>query len=270
MVISILGCGWYGEALAVALLKKGLAVKGSVTSANKLEHLQAIGIRPYLIKFDADRQSTDPEFFRCDILVVSIPPKLKAGEGTSYPAKIQRIIDVCVRYLVKRIIYISSTGVYGDHNGEVDELTEPKPDTESGRILLEAEKLFLNEHPFKTTILRFGGLVGPGRHPGRFFAGKTDIANGLAPVNLVHLADCVAISMAIIEMDAFGHLFNAVSPDHPSKTDYYSLMTLRAGLPIPGFINELKGWKVVSSVNLERLLNYAFLFNGRIAQAGNI
>ena len=258
MVISILGCGWYGKALAKLLMQKGIAVKGSATSEEKLGQLSDEGIIPFLVKFDAESESFDPGFFQCDVLVISITPKFRKGETAAYLPKIQRIIQTTRQYHIKKAIYISSTAVYGDHNRAVNELDEPHPDTDSGAILLEAEKLFQNETAFKITIIRFGGLVGPDRHPGRFFAGKKDIPNGMAPVNLIHQQDCVGISTAIIEKNAFGYLFNACSPDHPPKADFYREAALKAGLPVPEFVNELKNWKVVSSINLRDVLGYAF------------
>jgi nucleoside-diphosphate-sugar epimerase len=192
------------------------------------------------------------------VLVISITPRFRKGETAGYLPKIRRIIQTILQYQIKKVIYISSTAVYGDHSSEVNELDEPQPDTESGTILLEAEKLFQNETKFKTTIIRFGGLVGPDRHPGRFFAGKKDIPNGMAPVNLIHQQDCVGISIAIIEKNAFGYLFNACAPDHPQKADFYRAAALKAGLPVPEFVDELKNWKVVSSINLGDVLGYEF------------
>jgi nucleoside-diphosphate-sugar epimerase len=253
-----LGCGWYGRALAKSLIQKGITVKGSSTSDKKFEQLSSEDITPYFVLFDANSENFDPAFFECDVLLISIPPKFRKGETTGYLPKIQRIIDAILKYQIKKIIYISSTGVYGDHNNEVNEQNDPNPDTVSGNILLEAEKLFQKETDFKTTIIRFGGLVGPGRHPGRFFAGKKDIPNGLAPVNLVYQQDCVGISEAIIEKDAFGYLFNACSPNHPTKADFYGRTALEAGLQITEFINELNNWKIVDSVNLKSILNYEF------------
>lgn len=258
MVVSILGCGWYGKALAKSLIQKGITVKGSSTSDEKLEQLSLEGIIPHSVQFDTDTENFDPAFFECDVLVISITPKFRKGETAEYLPKVQRIIDTVLKYQVRKVIYISSTGVYGDHSNEVNELSDPKPDTESGSILLEAEKLFQRETSFKTTIIRFGGLIGLGRHPGRFFAGKKDIPNGLAPVNLIHQQDCVGVSEAIIERDVFGYLFNACSPDHPTKADFYRRTALEAALQAPEFINELNNWKIVDSVNLKSILNYDF------------
>lgn len=261
MVVSILGCGWYGKALAVQLLQKGIVVKGSATSVPKLDELRAVGILPYLIKFDGENELFDATFFDGDVLIISIPPRSRSQEGGSYLNKIKSIITAAVQRNVKKVIYISSTGVYSDGNQEVNELVMPQPDSESGAILLEAEKRFQNQAAFATTIIRFGGLVGPGRHPGRFFAGKTNIPNGLAPVNLIHQQDCIGITQAVIEKNAYGYLFNACSAHHPAKADFYCKMAMRANLPVPEFINELNKWKIVSSVNLNSILNYHFGVN---------
>ena len=258
MVVSILGCGWYGKALAKELLQKRIIVKGSATSTEKLDVLTDIGISPFVVRIDADEISYYTDFFKCDVLVVSIPPGLKKGEGSAYLPKINHTIKAILQNKIQRVVYISSIGVYGDHNKTVTENDHPNPDTESGKILLEAESRFRNESGFKTTIVRFGGLVGSGRHPGRFFAGKKDVPNGLAPVNMIHLNDCVGIGSAIIEKDAFGYLFNACSPAHPVKEDFYIDAALKGGYQAPQFLRELTTWKIVESTNLKYILNYAF------------
>jgi nucleoside-diphosphate-sugar epimerase len=258
MIISILGCGWYGKALAKELLQKGITVKGSATSIEKTDQLRSIGVIPYIVGVNADKINYAADFFKCDILVISLPPGLKKGEGSGYLPKLKHIIHAIEDNSIQKVIYISSTGVCGDHNMKVIEADAPNPDTDSGKILLEAENLFRNENNFTTTIIRFGGLVGPGRHPGRFFAGKKDIPNGLAPVNMIHLDDCVGIGVAIIEKHAFGHLFNACSPDHPAKEDFYKNAALSGGYPAPIFLHELKTWKIVDSLNLKTILNYHF------------
>ena len=257
-IVSILGCGWYGKALAKAFLKKGVIVKGSATSAEKLDALKGIGISPFVVRVDSDQINYDTDFFKCDVLVISIPPGLKKGEGSSYLPKIKHIIQTILENDIQKVIYISSTGVYGDHNKTVTENDDPNPDTEPGKILLEAEDLFRNQNNFKTAIIRFGGLVGPGRHPGRFFAGKKDIPNGLAPVNIIHLDDCAGIGSAIVEQNAFGYIFNACSPDHSVKEDFYKDAALKGGYEVPQFLHELKTWKIVESINVKPVLSYTF------------
>jgi len=258
MTISILGCGWYGKALAMAPIADGHRVKGSATSTEKLTALAELGIEPFLVNFKADSETYDPDFFACDVLIISIPPRTRHGEGGDYLPKIQWIIEAAVRHDIKKVIYISSTAVYGEICAEVTEADIPVPDTTSGEILLQAENLFATHADLRATIIRFGGLVGPGRHPGRFFADKKDVPNGQAPVNLIHLDDCIGVSQAIISQDKFGLTINGVAPHHPPKMKFYSQATAQAGLEPPQFIDELSAWKIIDSTVLSRQLNYQF------------
>lgn len=266
--ISILGCGWYGLALAKALINDGIRVKGSTTSPGKMETMADEGIEPYLVIFTAATENYDARFFDCDILLIAIPPKTRSGEGVDFIHKIEKIINAIKRHDVKKVIFISSTGVYADLNNEVDENTDPQPNTEAGRVLFAAENLFRQGATFKTTIIRFGGLIGPGRNPGRFFAGKKNIPNGNAPVNLIHLDDCIGLTKAIIGHHAFGYLFNGCAPDHPVKSVFYTQVAINSGLDKPDFIAELKEWKIVKSVNLEAILGYQFKQHLRSSDTG--
>jgi nucleoside-diphosphate-sugar epimerase len=254
--ISVLGCGWYGLELAKTLVTKGYIVKGSCTNPEKLQTIANYKIQPFLINFEKDEENYDPLFFQTDVLFVCIPPKRSAGLQSDYPHKIQRICNAA-KQKTSNLIFISSSSVYGDHNQEVTEWSVPYPENASGEAILEAEILIKGQSSFSTTILRFAGLVGPGRHPGRFFSGKTDLPNGQAPINLIHLDDCVGISLQLIKHKTFGHTFNACSPDHPAKQDFYTAAALNAGLPLPIFQDELLKWKLVTSVQAP-ILNYTY------------
>jgi nucleoside-diphosphate-sugar epimerase len=258
MTVSIVGCGWYGFAFAKALVNKWIKVKGSTTSADKLTLFAEHGIEPYIIDLSPEKEILNPDFFRCDVLWISIPPKARAGQGAEYLLKIKSLIAHINSNNIKQVVLISSTGVYADNNGEVTELNTPAPDSESGKILFAAENLLREQTTFTTTIMRFAGLIGPGRDPGRFFAGKTDVPNGEAPVNLIHLTDCVGISCAILDKQAFGYTFNAVSPSHPTRTEFYTQAAITAGLDAPEFIEEKNSWKLVSGINVSELLDYKY------------
>ncbi len=260
MTVSIAGCGWYGYALAKTLVSKGIMVKGSTTTAEKLSQLSAEGIQPYLIDF-TDQETIDSDFFECDILWIAIPPKTRSGNGESYLASIKNLINAAIIHGVKQVILISSTGVYADVNDEFNEQSPANPDTLSGKVMLQVEELLKKETAFTTTVIRFAGLIGPNRDPGRFFGGKKDIPNGNAPVNLIHLTDCIGISCAIINQKAFGYTYNACTPDHPTKKEFYTKATLRLGLEQPEFLDEKKDWKIVSSLNIDQILNYKYQVN---------
>lgn len=243
--------------MAKALLVDGITVKASTTSPNKLPILEAEGIKPFLIDL-SNESPLSAAFFEADILVIAIPPKARSGAGSEYVPKLQRVIEAVDKSPLKKTILISSTGVYADLNEQVDEQTPPQPNTPAGQVLFDAEELFRRQTGFQTTIIRFGGLIGPGRDPGRFFAGKKDIPNGLGPINLIHLDDCIGITKAIIAQDVFGKTINAVAPHHPAKGEFYTIAGAKAGLELPVFLPDLKEWKIVDSKVVGRELAYDY------------
>ncbi|MFW0716968.1 SDR family oxidoreductase [Pedobacter sp. N23S346] len=255
--VAILGCGWFGFAFAKKLVSLGYEVNGSTTTPEKLELLAEEKIQPFLVNFTADQVIADREFFEADVLFICIPPKRNSVEVYDYAQKIALILNAA-KDQVSNIVLISSTSVYGDENNAVNEFTETKPDTESGKVIVEAENILKAEKPDNYTIIRFAGLIGPDRNPGRFFAGKTNIPNGLAPVNLIHQTDAVGIAITIIEKQAFGRIYNACSPIHPTRKDFYTAAAEKADLVVPEFVSEQKAWKVVESINVPEYLEYEF------------
>ncbi len=257
MVVSILGCGWFGQPLAKSLLSKGFEVKGSTTSPIKLPVLKSGNIPAYLIDISSPETSViDPLFFTCNILVIA--NNVRINDGQKYLAQIGTTIGLIKQFKIKKVIFISSISAYGEPCAPVDEDTKPTPVTVSGKLLLQAEKLLQAQLTFSTTIIRFGGLIGPGRDPGNFFAGKSNIPNGDAPVNLIHLDDCIGITESIISSDIEIELINAVAPSHPTKKAFYTAASKKSGLAIPSFISGKTTWKIVDSINTGKLLKYTF------------
>lgn len=253
--ISILGCGWYGLPMAKSLIKNGYTVKGSTTTSDKINVLSDAGIQPYLI--DTERQSFDEQFFECDLLIISIPPKVNS-EQLPYPVKVKNIATAAQKSGVKQIILISSTGIYEDGNFVVDETVEPNSNTPSGMALKDAESVLLNNNSFTSTIIRFAGLIGPNRNLAKHFAGKTAIPNGNAPINLIHLDDCLGLTQSIIHQKAFGKIYHGVTPDHPSRKEFYSKACINSGFEPAFFKDELLNWKQVESKNVPGVLAYDF------------
>jgi nucleoside-diphosphate-sugar epimerase len=254
--ISILGCGWYGMALGTALAEEGYCVKGSTTTSLKLPLIKANGITPYLVNFEIGETAFGSGFFDCDILLISIPPKRNSPTLNDYPIKIASIADAAKH--VKHVIFISSSGVFEDGNFIVDETDKPNPQSDSGKVMLAAEKILQNKPSFSTTIIRFAGLIGPERTLTKHFAGKKEIANGLAPINLILLSDCIGLTIAIIKLNAFDAIYHGVTPHHPTRADFYTKTCLAHGLEKPAFINELLIWKKIESINVPAKLNYSY------------
>ena len=266
--ISILGCGWLGFPLAKKLIEEGHSINGSTTSENKLSTFRDFGINPYLVTLESESVSkTITDFLaRSEILIIDIPPKLR-GSTASFPTplgmtfvkKIENLIPFIEKSIVKKVLFVSSTSVYGDENGVITEETEPNPDTESGKQLLLAEVLLQNNQTFETTILRFGGLIGDDRQPVKFLAGKENLENADAPVNLIHQNDCIGVIQEIINQSKWNEVFNAVAPFHPTRSAYYTQKAIDLNLALPKFSSEKSNIKkTISSEKTERVLNYKF------------
>jgi nucleoside-diphosphate-sugar epimerase len=253
--ISILGCGWLGKALGIALINEGHIVRGSTTRESRLPELQAEGIEPFLIQFDAEAHASSyGSFFESEILVISIPPRRKTGQAEKYHQQIADALNAAAAGRITRIIFISSTSVYPDHNRIVTE-SDADPDS----YLVAVENLVRNHSRFKSTVIRFGGLVGPDRHPGKFLAGKKDLPGGSNPVNMIHRDDCVAIIYTIIKQQVWNEVFNACTDFHPEKKDFYTRAAAELLLEPPQFSSDEMPFKIVSSEKLKQRTGYTFI-----------
>ncbi|KUJ61148.1 NAD(P)-dependent oxidoreductase [Flavobacteriaceae bacterium CRH] len=266
--ISILGCGWLGLPLAKQLLEKGYSINGSTTSENKLSILEQSGINPFLVALESESVSeTINDFlYKSEILIIDIPPKLRGNNADSgdssrkiFVEKIENLIPFIEKSTIKKLLFVSSTSVYGDENGNITEETIPNPETESGKQLLLAEAILQKNQNYETTILRFGGLIGEDRHPVKFLAGKENLENPDAPVNLIHQDDCIQIIHEIINQSKWNEVFNAVAPFHPTREEYYTLKAKEQNLVLPKFSTEKSNVKkIVSSEKVENSLSYQF------------
>ncbi|TRX23639.1 NAD(P)H-binding protein [Flavobacterium franklandianum] len=277
--ISILGCGWLGLPLAKALLENDFSVKGSTTSVEKISVLENLGIQPYLIALSENETVGNLNDFleNSTILIIDIPPKLR-GSATdpstalrkTFVEKIKNLIPSIENSSIENVLFISSTSVYGDTSTalSVTEETELNPDTESGKQLVQSEQLLQSNSNFKTTILRFGGLIGEDRHPIKFLAGRKNIENPNAPINLIHQEDCIGIVIKILrtpevsgqnDKSEWNDTFNAVAPFHPSRKEYYTQKAIDLNLDLPEFNaeNSISG-KTILSTKIENVLEYTF------------
>ena len=273
--ISILGCGWLGLPLAKKLIENGFSIKGSTTSEEKLTVLEENKIQPYLIALDEDKiiGNTTDFLTESEILIIDIPPKLRGAQSENFVSKIKNLIIEIEKSAIKKVLFISSTSVYGDlpifsTALEVTEESALNPDSEGGKQLLEVEQLLQSNPNFKTTVVRFGGLIGKDRHPIQFLAGRENIENPEAPINFIHQEDCIGIIEKLINKGLrqaqsdnwdWNETFNAVAPEHPTRADYYHKKALEMNLKVPTFVKDSKSkGKIISSQKLQKILNYTF------------
>ena len=268
--ISILGCGWLGKQLAKHFIEMGYIVKGSVTSIEKMKVLRAENISPYSILLsENDFVINNFDFFRCDVLIISIPPRRVVHVEEIFPLQIGHLIPLILRHGIQKVIFISSTSVYPDQNQVAYEHDSFIPGTATGNAILNAEKMLKEQSGFETTILRFGGLIGPDRNPVGFYSKMAHpIAN--SPVNLVHIDDCIGIISAIIENGIWGEILNACCPEHPTKKEFFEKTDFLPDFKFPVFSEEPIPFKIVDSSKLIYLLNYHFKYKSPLEFLANL
>lgn len=240
---SILGCGWLGLPLAKHLIKEGWKVKGSTTSASKLAVLNSEEIIAFLIQLQEDKLIGEIQEFLKDseLLLINIPPGLRKNPNSNFVSKLDKVVDAVSKSDIKKIIYVSSTGVFQDHES-IPTFTEHYQFTSTeieASQLVQAEHLLQNLKHIQTTIVRFSGLVGKDRHPVKFLSGKTGLKNPKAPVNLIHLENCIQLISKIIQKEKFGHIFHGNEDTKLSKEVYYTQKAKEFDLKAPQFEDKL-------------------------------
>jgi nucleoside-diphosphate-sugar epimerase len=248
--ISILGSGWLGLPLAQFFKQNGYNVKASTTSPNRLTELTITGLEAFLVDTE-NLCNTIDHFLDSEILIINITSKNTEA--------FQQLITKIQKSPITKVIFISSTSVYKSNNkvvseSDLSELNENNP-------LLTIEKLFQSCIDFETTVIRFGGLIGYSRNPGRFFAGGKTVRDPNGRVNLIHRDDCIGMIGAIIEKQAWGELFNGCSDTHPTKREFYTKAALESRNPVPQFDDSTSiPFKIISNEKAKAVLNYQFVY----------
>ncbi len=248
MDVSILGCGWLGMPLATFLLNKKCVVKGSTTSDNKLRVFEEKGITPFLIDVDREENLEIQQFLTSEILVVAITSKNVEGY--------KNLIKEIEKSIIKKVIFISSTSVYPNSNNII---TEEQAVIDSP--LVEIENTFKENINFKTTIIRFAGLLGNGRNPGNWFE-KRKIPHPRGYVNMIHQEDCINIIYQVIRQNMWSEIFNACSNHHPTREEFYTTAKIKVKKEPPVFDDSLPlKYKIINSDKLQRELSYTYTYD---------
>ncbi|PHM37861.1 SDR family oxidoreductase [Xenorhabdus innexi] len=237
--VSIIGLGWLGLPLAQALQGSGLQVIGSKTTPDGVEAACMCGIDCHLLNLNPEIVCAADELeqlMSVDVLVLMLPPSGVAGGGVEYVRAVQLIVDTALSHSVPHIIFISSTSVYGSSVGHLNEDASLAAETQSACALVELEN-WLHQLPNTSVdILRLAGLVGTGRHAGRFLAGRKAIAGGENAVNLVHQDDAISAIKLLIERSEGGNVYNLCAPVHPKRSEFYSQACCQLNLAPPEFL----------------------------------
>lgn len=267
--VSILGCGWLGLPLGKRLVREGVAVRGSTTTPSRVDALRNAGIDPYLFRLAPAVSGATPDpapFFATEALVLNIPPPRDADDPTVFHCKqVRTVCDAAVAGGVQHLVLASSTSVYPNTDRWMTEDDQPPgmPDAlsgtrrRSGRTLLAAEHEALSTEGLGVSIVRLAGLYGGSRQPGRFLAGRTDVARPRAPVNLIHREDAIGVICALLDRAENGLVVNACATTHPTRQQFYTAAARTLDLAPPTFdASDARGGKRVDNQRLRSHLNY--------------
>lgn len=225
MQISVLGLGWYGLPLARELLKDGHTIRGSTRTQEKKLQLAREHVDSVVLDYPDIPQAS---LLGAEIIVLNIPPfagQLEWFESWPWDKK-------------SWPVFISSTSTY------------PVPDSPAALLLSEQES-WIKNHFSTWTILRFGGLIGAGRHPGKYLAGKKNLKGRLWPVNLIALNDAVGATKAVINNKIQHRTIEVVQNEHPCREEFYSAWCRKHHYPVPEFDpTDLSTGKVVPNDQL--------------------
>lgn len=216
--IFCFGFGYTAGFLATRLSAAGWKISGTTTSSTKKDFLKKSGIDACL--FDDNHTIIDPFSTFEDVthILLSIPPDTEGDPVFDAHAE-----DFAAMKNLEWIGYLSTTAVYGDHDGNwIDETTPPSPSSRRGSLRLKAEhqwqQLHLSEG-IPLHIFRLSGIYGPGRSA--IDAVRSGTAHRIEKqghvFNRIHISDIVEALIASMNKPNPGSLYN-LTDDLPSPS----------------------------------------------------
>lgn len=222
------GHGFSARALAARLLPQGWRIIGTTRSAEKMKDIAASGVEPLLWPGTdiSDALKTAP------YLLISAGPGPEGDPVLN--ALSTRITEIAPQ--LKWAGYLSTTGVYGDHQGHwVDEDTPLTPATKRGQARVAAEARWQAVEGLPLHIFRLAGIYGPGRGP--FAKVRKGTARRIIKAGQVfsriHVEDIAqALDLSMARPDP-GAIYNLCDDDPAPPQDVIGHAAKLLGLPLP-------------------------------------
>jgi nucleoside-diphosphate-sugar epimerase len=233
--VAILGCGYVGLELGRRLVEDHEVV-GVRRSEQGLAAVEEAGLEP--VQADVTVPTDLAAIPDVDALVFAASSGGRGAEAaeTIYVEGLQTVIEHFAGRTAppERLVYTSSTGVYGDHDGAwVDETTPLDPTTDKTAVLAEAERVAREEaadHGIDGTVARFAGLYGPDRYRlQRYLEGP--VTEGY--LNMVHRDDAAGAIRFLLEAETTHDVVVVVDDEPVSKWALADWLADQAGLPAP-------------------------------------
>ena len=234
--LLIVGYGDIGQRVAALALAAGRPVSALVRSGEKAATLRADGILPILGDLDdAATPVTDLNSAGTTILYTVPPPG-----GGEYDVRLRVLLgSIEPGQEPAQIVYLSTTGVYGDQQGAlVTEDTPTKATTSRARRRLDAENLLLTwgrNRGVKIVILRVSGIYGANRLPlNRLQEGAPVLRSEESPFsNRIHADDLSRLCLAAADQGEDGEVINICDGETSTMTDYFNAVADAFALPRP-------------------------------------
>ena len=231
----VVGCGYLGE--RVARLWRGAGdVVYATTRGHRADALSRAGLRP--LTLDVTRVPATASLPVVDTVVFAVGRDRRSAATMPdiHVAGLRAVLDALPES-TGRVVYVSSTGVYGQDAGEwVDEETRCEPTGGGGQACLSGERLLCaHARGRDAVVLRMAGLYGPGRvpHAASVSSGTPIAGSADAYLNLIHVEDAAAAVVAAA--GAAGRTY-AVSDGHPpTRGEYVEWLATRLGVAPPPF-----------------------------------
>ncbi|MGB0954375.1 MAG: SDR family oxidoreductase [Panacagrimonas sp.] len=233
--VDIVGCGDIGIRVAHRLMGRGVRVRGWVRSQQSANALREAGLDAQRLDLDTDLPPLAPAH-AC--LFYFAPPR---PDGAT-DQRIRKLLHALNPHPAS-LIYLSTTGVYGDCQGRwVDEGEAPRPQTDRARRRLDAESAareWARQHRAHHCILRVPGIYGPGRLPvKRLQQGLPILRPDLSPwSNRIHADDLADACIAAAERSQDGGVYNICDDQPTQMSDYFLRCAALLKLPAPPMVS---------------------------------
>ena len=234
MNLFVFGLGYSAVQFIRTYRDRFAYVGGTVTARDKAAALASEGIAARVFAPDEVDDEIDADLRRCECLLVSVPP----DEG-SEPVLARFADAVAQAPRLSWIGYLSTIGVYGDHQGGwIDETTPPSPVSERSRERLAAETAWLDlgvRSGKAVHVFRIAGIYGPGRNALRQLAEGTAkrVVKAGQVFNRIHVDDIAAVLLASIERPRAGAIYNLADDEPAPGQDVVAFAANLAGVPPP-------------------------------------
>lgn len=242
--VFIIGCGDIGQRVATLWQQREAKVSALTRSDSSHAKLQTLNIQTYAGDLDQPEALTNLPLNNSLVYYFAPPPQ-------------HGIVDQRVRNFInsltsnqypKRLVYISTSGVYGNAKGEwVTEETKPNPTTDRSRRRLYAETVLQawgTQHNIPIVILRVPGIYGSDRLPVEVIKqGRPMLREEESPfTNRIHAVDLARICVAAGEFNKPVGIYNVSDGNPGTMAQYFNAVADLMGLPRPPAVswNEAK------------------------------